>query len=169
MFLQWRRARQALSQSPSMISRLTLHPTSNSQRMRTTMWKRVKKKATPNPNLDVAIAKELESRYIGSDSLRRTLTHDMQGEENPPWFDYCTHTGLKREWPEIQSNQVDILIQKPTRKSLILTKPRSPSPVSTVEDFRLFNHFIQTAFPHYPVGNDSIWQHEIPSIASDVS
>jgi hypothetical protein len=93
----------------------------------------------------------------------------MQGKENCSWFEYCTHRGLRCEWLEIQSNQVGTLIPKPTRKSLILTNPRSPSPVSTVQDFRLFNHFIQTAFPHYPVDNDSIWKHEIPSIASDVS
>lgn len=40
--------------------------------------------------------------------------------------------------------------------------------VFTIHDFRLFNHFIQTAYPHHPVGNDSVWTHEIPSLASDV-
>jgi hypothetical protein len=39
----------------------------------------------------------------------------------------------------------------------------------TTQEFRLFNHFIQTAYPHEPAGNDSIWTHEIPSIALDVS
>ncbi|KAF7918135.1 uncharacterized protein EAE97_011906 [Botrytis byssoidea] len=34
-------------------------------------------------------------------------------------------------------------------------------------DFRLFHHFIQEAYPHHPIGNDSVWTHEIPSIASN--
>lgn len=43
------------------------------------------------------------------------------------------------------------------------------TPVFTMHDFRLFNHFIQAAHPHHPVGpaNDSVWTHEIPSLASD--
>lgn len=36
-----------------------------------------------------------------------------------------------------------------------------------MEDMRLFNHFIQRAYPRHPSGNDSIWTHEIPSLASE--
>jgi hypothetical protein len=46
---------------------------------------------------------------------------------------------------------------------------QSPAPVFTMQDFRLFNHFIQDAYPHHPIGNDSVWKHEIPCIASNVS
>lgn len=45
---------------------------------------------------------------------------------------------------------------------------QSEIPVFTMHDFRLFDHFIQVAYPHHPVGNDSVWTHEIPSLASDV-
>lgn len=37
-----------------------------------------------------------------------------------------------------------------------------------MQDFRLFNHFVQTAHPFHPLGNDAVWTHEIPSISSDV-
>jgi hypothetical protein len=40
-------------------------------------------------------------------------------------------------------------------------------PLFTMEDFRLFNHFLNAAYPHVPVGNESIWTHEIPSLSSD--
>lgn len=42
-------------------------------------------------------------------------------------------------------------------------------PVFGMEDMRLFNHFIQIAYPNHPHGNDSIWTHEVPSLASEVS
>lgn len=35
------------------------------------------------------------------------------------------------------------------------------------QDFRLFHHFIQVAYPHHPIGNDWVWTHEIPVIAAD--
>ncbi|TGO45925.1 hypothetical protein BCON_0355g00040 [Botryotinia convoluta] len=41
------------------------------------------------------------------------------------------------------------------------------SPVFSMVDFRLFHHFIQEAYPHHPIGNDSVSTHEIPSIASN--
>lgn len=40
-------------------------------------------------------------------------------------------------------------------------------PVFTIHDFRLFNHFISSAHPQHPVGNASVWTHEIPNLASD--
>ena len=44
-----------------------------------------------------------------------------------------------------------------------------PTPIFTMQDFRLFNHFIQSAYPSSPFGNDLVWTHEIPSISSDAS
>jgi hypothetical protein len=38
-----------------------------------------------------------------------------------------------------------------------------------MQDFRLFYNFIEDAYPHHPLDNDSIWKHEIPSIAHNVS
>lgn len=35
----------------------------------------------------------------------------------------------------------------------------------TAQDFRLFNFFVESAYPHHPVDNDSTWTHEIPAIA----
>lgn len=35
-------------------------------------------------------------------------------------------------------------------------------------DMRLFHHFLITAYPHLPVGADSIWITVIPSFAHNV-
>lgn len=95
----------------------------------------------------------------------------IQCKENRPSCDYCSHRGLKCEWPDLQINQVNqvgTIIRKPT-PSPIPASVQTQGPVFTMQDFRLFNHFIQTAYPHHPPLNDSVWTHEIPSIASDVS
>lgn len=42
-------------------------------------------------------------------------------------------------------------------------------PVFSMQDMRLFNHFVKTAYPSHPHGNDSIWTHEVPNLACRVS
>ena len=43
------------------------------------------------------------------------------------------------------------------------------TPLFNILDFRLFHHFIHDAYPLKPICNESIWTHEIPSIAHNVS
>ena len=45
---------------------------------------------------------------------------------------------------------------------------QSPTATFTMQDFRLFHYFIQSAYPHLPIGNDSIWTHDIPCISHNV-
>lgn len=115
------------------------------------------------------------------------------GKENRPSCDYCLHRGINCEWPIVapksrvrrpissdKSASSNVITAANPQQSLetsgpiLLIPPRSiqlhdAPPVFTMEDMRLFNHFIQRAYPHHPSGNDSIWTHEIPSLASDVS
>jgi hypothetical protein len=42
------------------------------------------------------------------------------------------------------------------------------TPIFTPQDFRLFHHFIQYAYPNKPIGGESIWTREIPCIAHNV-
>ncbi|KAG9245472.1 hypothetical protein BJ878DRAFT_501243 [Calycina marina] len=97
-------------------------------------------------------------------------------KENRPSCDYCSHRGLQCEWPELQISMVrqsesNIQGRQPgvvTRTSPSLTiGPVTKEPVFNMQDFRLFNHFLKAAYPHHPVGNDSVWTHEIPSLASE--
>ncbi|KAK0099353.1 hypothetical protein ONS95_003574 [Cadophora gregata] len=88
-------------------------------------------------------------------------------KENRPSCDYCAHRDLKCEWPEIQINQAGTMIRKASTSSSISTNPSTQLPVFTIQDFRLFNHFIQSAYPSHPIGNDSVWRQEVPSISPD--
>src|ERR1700743_2766664 len=91
-------------------------------------------------------------------------------KENRPICDYCLHRDLNCEWPDIKINQSGGFIPKPAFQpvAMMARNPQMPMPVFTIQDFRLFNHFIQVAYPHHPIGNDSIWKQDVPSIASDV-
>jgi hypothetical protein len=46
--------------------------------------------------------------------------------------------------------------------------PQSNLPVFTMQDFRFFQHFIDSAYPHHPIDNDWQWTHDVPSMACDV-
>lgn len=59
-------------------------------------------------------------------------------------------------------------IQKANSPAPIPMVPQVSGPVFNANDFRLFHYFIERAYPHHPVGSDSVWQHEIPAIAHEV-
>ncbi|KAE8448950.1 hypothetical protein EG329_008746 [Mollisiaceae sp. DMI_Dod_QoI] len=87
-------------------------------------------------------------------------------KENRPSCDYCAHRGLECRWPEVHINQMGTMILRPTPPASVPLNPLVSGPVYTSQDFRLFHHFLQTAYPHHPIGNDSVWTHEVPAIAS---
>ncbi|KAF8855516.1 hypothetical protein BDZ45DRAFT_502767 [Acephala macrosclerotiorum] len=86
-------------------------------------------------------------------------------KENHPSCDYCAHRDLKCEWPDIHINQMETVIRRPSLAASVPVNPQAQQPVYSALDFRLFYHFIQKAYPHHPIGNDSVWTHEIPAIA----
>lgn len=105
-------------------------------------------------------------------AFARTVAHPPQCKENRPICDYCLHRDLNCEWPDLQINHSGTLARKPAgqAETSISTNPQySMPPVFTIQDFRLFNHFVQNAYPHHPIGDSSVWRHEIPTISSDVS
>ncbi|RDL38002.1 uncharacterized protein BP5553_05435 [Venustampulla echinocandica] len=112
-------------------------------------------------------------------------------KENRPSCDYCAHRGLRCEWPDMQvqmnMNQARSTVRDTAAlvsysqsssspssssycspSSLVPLQVHGGSPVLNMRDFRFFHHFIESAYPHHPIGNDSVWKHEIPIIASDV-
>ncbi|KIM93617.1 hypothetical protein OIDMADRAFT_173188 [Oidiodendron maius Zn] len=121
-----------------------------------------------------------ECQPLGSDNakleplLRKGHTKSRRGchsckrrrvkcPENRPACTQCTRRRLKCEWPELYISQAEEVIVKksPTIPRQIELLP----PVFKMQDFRLFHHFINDAYPIEPIGNESIWTHEIPSIA----
>ncbi|KAF2635847.1 hypothetical protein P280DRAFT_460948 [Massarina eburnea CBS 473.64] len=82
--------------------------------------------------------------------------------ERHPECDHCLKAGLSCEYP------ANIIQTQPS--------PTSPSPqemvslrstpgIFTMNDMKLFHHFLITAYPHLPIGADKIWVTVIPSFA----
>jgi hypothetical protein len=90
-------------------------------------------------------------------------------EENRPSCTQCIKRRLQCEWPEIQIRDEGVVMQSGFSSPPIPAQLQSAEPSFTMEDFRLFYYFIQKAYPHHPIGNDSVWTHEIPSISHNVS
>ncbi|KAF4630476.1 hypothetical protein G7Y89_g7661 [Cudoniella acicularis] len=95
-------------------------------------------------------------------------------KENRPSCDYCAHRDLICEWPDVvreSQPQVRTVIRKaqsPVRAyAQIPMGIQHQIPVFNMQDFRLFNYFIEKAYPHHPIESDWIWTHDIPNIAAD--
>ncbi|KAF2200446.1 hypothetical protein GQ43DRAFT_73129 [Delitschia confertaspora ATCC 74209] len=81
-----------------------------------------------------------------------------------PACNHCLKAGLICEYPAniIQTNQ---------QKYLSSPSPQEIAPLQstpgtfTMKDMRFFHHFLITAYPHLPVGSDTIWITVIPSFA----
>ncbi|KAI8956036.1 C6 zinc finger protein [Xylaria longipes] len=67
-------------------------------------------------------------------------------QETRPSCGHCTKTGLKCEYP----------------------LPQHKIPLFSLQDIRFFQHFLLTCSPHQPLGNDSIWTHEVPCLSQNV-
>lgn len=91
----------------------------------------------------------------------------LKCNENRPSCNYCLHRGLHCEWPDL--HKVGPLIRRMAQPHPMPVSVQSQTSIFTMQDFRLFDNFIKTAYPHHPLRNDSVWTHEIPSIATDVS
>ncbi|KAI1657427.1 hypothetical protein F4813DRAFT_389604 [Daldinia decipiens] len=73
-------------------------------------------------------------------------------QETRPACAHCTKTGLKCEYPAVPR-----VIHQPQNQVLLFS----------LQDMRLFQHFLQTCFPHQPLGNETIWTHEIPCLSQN--
>jgi Fungal Zn(2)-Cys(6) binuclear cluster domain len=89
-------------------------------------------------------------------------------EESHPSCTQCTKRRLQCEWPEIQIRD-GASVENGFPSASVPAQLQSADASFTMQDFRLFYHFIQKAYPHHPIGNDSVWTHEIPSISHNVS
>ncbi|EUC33642.1 hypothetical protein COCCADRAFT_95536 [Bipolaris zeicola 26-R-13] len=83
--------------------------------------------------------------------------------ERHPECSHCLKAGLQCEYPAniIQATQRSHAISGPREAGGF----RSAPGVFSMGDMRLFHHFLITAYPHLPVGQDKIWVTVIPSFA----
>ncbi|KAL3420439.1 C6 zinc finger protein [Phlyctema vagabunda] len=93
--------------------------------------------------------------------------------ENHPICHACASRGFVCEWPDIQIRQIGsdqrCIIPKNPVISPFAERPQIDRYRFDMQDFRLFHHFVESAYPHEPPNNQSAWTHEIPIIASNVS
>ncbi|KAI5862331.1 hypothetical protein GGS23DRAFT_571901 [Durotheca rogersii] len=73
-------------------------------------------------------------------------------QETRPACGHCVKTGLNCEYPAVPQ---------------VVHQPQHQVPLFSLQDMRFFQHFLLTCFPHHPLGNDSIWTHEIPCLSQD--
>ncbi|KAI1447509.1 hypothetical protein F5Y02DRAFT_29440 [Annulohypoxylon stygium] len=71
-------------------------------------------------------------------------------QETRPACGHCVKTGLKCEYPAAPQ---------------VVHQPQHQIPLFSLQDMRFFQHFLFTCFPNHPLGNESIWTHEIPSLS----
>ncbi|KAI1210413.1 uncharacterized protein F4807DRAFT_423339 [Annulohypoxylon truncatum] len=71
-------------------------------------------------------------------------------QETRPACGHCVKTGLKCEYPVAP---------------LVVHQPQHQIPLFSLQDMRFFQHFLFTCFPNHPLGNESIWTHEIPCLS----
>ncbi|KAI0542157.1 C6 zinc finger protein [Xylaria digitata] len=73
-------------------------------------------------------------------------------QETRPSCGHCVKTGLKCEYPLVPQ---------------ITHQPQHQIPLFSLQDMRFFQHFLLTCSPHHPLGNDSIWTHEVPCLSQN--
>ncbi|KAI2634238.1 hypothetical protein GGS26DRAFT_552937 [Hypomontagnella submonticulosa] len=71
-------------------------------------------------------------------------------QETRPACGHCVKTGLKCEYPAVPQ---------------VVHQPQHQIPLFSLQDMRFFQHFLLSCFPHHPLGNESIWTHEIPCLS----
>ncbi|KAI1373717.1 hypothetical protein F4677DRAFT_428043 [Hypoxylon crocopeplum] len=73
-------------------------------------------------------------------------------QETRPACKNCDKTGLKCEYPAVPQ---------------VVHQPQHQIPLFSLQDMRFFQHFLLTCFPHKPLGNETIWTHEIPCLSQN--
>ncbi|KAK9798826.1 putative C6 zinc finger protein [Seiridium cardinale] len=71
-------------------------------------------------------------------------------QETRPSCGHCAKTGLQCEYPAVPQ---------------VTHQPQHQIPLFSLQDMRFFQHFLQVCFPRHPLGNESIWTHEIPCLS----
>ncbi|RMZ77148.1 hypothetical protein DV737_g4515, partial [Chaetothyriales sp. CBS 132003] len=84
--------------------------------------------------------------------------------EQKPRCGNCLIKGLDCVYPVLDSHKKrDAPVPLAKRAPSATMSPRVAS--FTILDMRFFHHFLTTAYPHLPLGNDHIWVNEVPLFA----
>lgn len=108
--------------------------------------------------------------------LSIAVSDKQQCQETKPLCENCGLKGLECRYPSDTDQKI---IRRPRctpESSRVAVKPGeqrlaptlSPPTSFSMDDMRCFHHFLTVAYPHLPLGNDSVWVQEIPVIAQQV-
>ena len=124
----------------------------------------------------VSIASLERSRSGRVMSLVGSITNTQQCQETKPSCENCLIKELKCEYPSQANTKIvrrPSSASGPSRAVVRHDEPRLPATLSTptsfnMDDMRCFHHFLTVAYPHLPLGNDSVWVQDIPIFAQQV-
>lgn len=112
----------------------------------------------PASNLQVARRKGHTKSRLGCLNCKRRR---IKCAETRPSCPGCEKAGLRCEYP-----------RRPASQAMVHPSPRASfqatPTIFSMADMRAFHHFLWTAYPHLPVGEDRIWTFEIPAVAHEV-
>jgi hypothetical protein len=87
-------------------------------------------------------------------------------QETRPMCGNCDKSGIPCQYPKaLHSAPSPISVSVPSP----IMQPQATPTVFSMVDMRYFHHFLVRAYPHLPVGSDSIWTLQIPAYAHKVS
>jgi hypothetical protein len=121
-------------------------------------------KATRNLEVDALIANAERSKQVISLDVKSHVAY-LQCQENQPACHNCLRTKVSCIYPVPRNLNP---IQSPRSLSLEAQNLQSTPTIFNASDMRLFHHFIVTAYPHLPFGNDNVWVREIASFSHSV-
>lgn len=124
----------------------------------------------------VSTASLERSRLSRLMSLINPHTNTQQCQETKPSCDNCQIKELKCEYPSQASTKIIRRTSCASRTNRAVARhdePKLPATLSpptsfSMDDMRCFHHFLTVAYPHLPLGNDSVWVQDIPIFAQQV-
>jgi hypothetical protein len=90
----------------------------------------------------------------------------IQCQENHPSCHNCFRINVLCTYPPSHTSNS---MQVPCSSSLETRTLQSTPTIFNASDMRLFHHFIIYAYPHLPLGNESVWPRDIASFSHSVS
>lgn len=82
-------------------------------------------------------------------------------QETRPSCSNCEKADLQCQYPDVASRWASMA-------GALVVQPTASPTVFSLEDMHFFHHFMVRAYPHLPVGADSLWQSSIPAFAHQV-
>jgi hypothetical protein len=82
-------------------------------------------------------------------------------QETRPSCSNCEKADLQCQYPDVSSRWASMA-------GALVVQPSASPTMFSMEDMHFFHHFMVRAYPHLPVGADSLWQGTIPAFAHQV-